>query len=409
MNFMFCPTRKLNLLWPAVGIMSSAICFAGNLQAQNGVIVRHHRHKKVVKLHLHGAPRTGLVNRFHTKGRAWRSTQLSGAVAWGIPFGELYHSLPYVDSYPSTITAYDRQPKHNDAPSVSKQSKSARILNEAVYRSTKSSNGKLKFPIIHTLAQAQDFQLSAESAFHSGRYDDSTDLVEQAIKLDSHNGLLKLFSSQTHFATGKYRIAAKRLNEATLLLAPEEWNFFGKHFAVFYGQNDYVGHTQSLADYVQRRPDDYQAKVLLGYHYGIVGHPDSATRFFHQALRSNPDDDLAQRLIPTIGNPALSLTDFSPIEAPSPTTTAVMYNHHSHGANPPIGERRKAPKRIYLTSQFPPNAQVIQNTEPAMTPSERIEAPRDPGFPSLDGPNVPQSVLEELPEPLEQQREPSED
>jgi len=224
-------------------------------------------------------------------------------------------------------------------------------------------------------------------------------LVESAMRIDPHNGLLKLFSSQANFATGRYRIAATDLDEATSQLGPEEWNYFGDNFQKFYGHNDYVRQTRALVEHAERRPDDYQAKVLLGYHYGIAGHRTAATELFHGALRLNPQDGLAQRLIPVIGDPTLPISRGNSIQAPSPEfeTTWIRNKRNSR--------TRTLPKRIYLTSQFANVPSPVHHVEQPMSVDELIEAPAEVFIPQLDGPTgMPaeaQSVLEELPAPLE--------
>jgi len=315
----------------------------------------------------------------------------------------MYYSLPPVvgshvpatgPAYSATTTAYDG---HYRKQSVRKLAP-APIIIPSFSDSRARPNRTIEFPIIHTLDLAKDFQLDAERAFRSGQYREAVKLVENAMRVDPRNGLLKLFSSQANFATGRYRIAATELDEATSQLGPEEWGFFGEHFQRFYGHNDYVRQTRALVEHVERRPDDYQAKVLLGYHYGIAGHRTSATELFHHALRLNPQDQLAQRLIPAIGDPTLPISRSNSIQAPSPEFASSRNRSNMYGP------ARTPPKRIYLTSQFATVPSSVHHVEQPMSADELIEAPGEVIIPQLDGPpgNVEiQSVLEELPEPLE--------
>ncbi len=344
-----------------------------------------------------------------------------------VPFGDLYYALPlFVGPHigaagvelatdrPAMVTAVDSQ---YQSP-TSHSPRPVRVLNPAFYDSVSdarntpgTSGGKrvgqaIQFPIIHTLEPARRFQLDAETAFRSGRYRDALTLVEQAIKVDPLNGLLKLFSSQANFASRRYRIAARELDAATRLLDPDEWDFFGQHFRAFYGRNDYVTQTEALLEQAQRRPDDYQLKVLLGYHYGIAGHRQSATEYFHEALRLNPQDALTQRLVPAIGDPHLPMAAGNSIEAPSPKFASTRIQNYNYHAN------RTRVKRIYLTSQFTPPPFGAQRFEGPMSGDELIEAPGEVFIPQLDGPaeaavipdalDAEHSVLEELPEPLEE-------
>jgi len=321
-----------------------------------------------------------------------------------VPFGHRHHALPQFvgphvppvgPRYSGAITAYDSQYRTKPTRKLT----SVPAIKRSSYDSVISPNRKIEFPIIHTVDLAKDFQLDAERAFRAGQYRESVKLVENAMRIDPLNGLLKLFSSQANFATGRYRIAATDLDEATGQLGPEEWGFFGEHFQRFYGHDDYVRQTRALVEHVQRRPDDYQAKVLLGYHYGIAGHRTSATELFHQALRLNPQDGLAQRLIPAIGDPTLPVSRSKPIQAPSPEFTSTRTHRNVYSST------RTPPKRIYLTSQFATVPSSVQHVEQPMSVDELIEAPDDVILPHLDGPSFngeAQSVLEELPEPLEE-------
>lgn len=315
-----------------------------------------------------------------------------------VPFGHNYYALPKFvgpyapasgPSYSGRITAYDSQYRKQPARKLSP----TRVVTPSFSNTRVNPNRNIEFPVIHTLDLAKRFQLDAEKAFRSGQYHESVKLAESAMRIDPHNGLLKLFSSQANFATGRYRIAATQLDAATNQLNPQEWNFFGDNFQRFYGRNDYVRQTRALVDHVERRPDDYQAKVLLGYHYGISGHRTSATELFHQALRLNPQDALAQRLIPAIGDPSLPIARGNSIEAPSPEVSSTWIRNHKYDSN------RTPPKRIYLTSQsahVPPTGGHVQQP---MSPEELIEAPDSMFLPRLDGPSAPdvdnmRSVLE---------------
>jgi len=298
--------------------------------------------------------------------------------------------VPVVGSrYPGAITAYDSQYRKQPV----KQLTPAPRINPSLYRrSGVNPKRKIEFPIVHTLAPAKELQLNAEKAFRSGQYQESVKLAESAMRIDPRNGLLKLFASQANFATGRYRIAATELEAATNLIGPEEWGFFGDNFQRFYGRDDYVRQTRALVEHVERRPDDYQAKVLLGYHYGIAGHRTSATELFHRALRLNPQDGLAQRLIPAIGDPSLPISRSNPIQAPSPEVTSTWIRNNKYGSS------RTPPKRIYLTSQFETVPSPVEQVEQPMSYDELIEAPADVFVPQLDGPSSNdeiRSVLED--------------
>ena len=343
-----------------------------------------------------------------------------------VPFGALYDSLPYwqgssfanqqagpvnATKYPAVVTPYDSLYRGGGSAEIGEETMAARVLNPAFHQKTSEEHdGGLAFSIINTLPVANSLQLVAERAFRAGRYSDASDLVDHATQLDPHNGMLRLFASQANFAAGNFRVAATELKLATQMLAPSQWNFFGKNFRSFYGKNDYVKQTRELTQYVKRRPDDYQAKVLLGYHLGISGHRSAATRLFHEALTINANDELAQRLIPELGDLNMPFAKIGSIEAPSPAAIGLSsYGGYSQQVST---GRARPPKRIYLTSQFAiPTSTPIEHIEAPMAPSELIEAPGDFSIPALQGPaadvdlgfpNQEHSIMEELPAPLEE-------
>ena len=341
-----------------------------------------------------------------------------------VPFGALYESLPYwqgsnvvnaqsndikTSNYPAVITPYDSLYRDEFSAGTREGGKAVRVLNPAFHQQhSQERGGEVAFSIISTLPAANSLQLSAERAFRDGRYSDATDLVDHAMQLDPHNGMLRLFASQTNFAEGNFRVAATELESATQMLAPNQWDFFGKNFRSFYGKNDYVKQTRELTQYVERRPDDFQAKVLLGYHLGISGHRSAATRLFHEALTINAADELAQRLIPELGDLNMPFAQIGSVDAPSPATIGLG-RYGGYGQQVSTG-RPHPPKRIYLTSQFAiPASTPIERIEAPMAPSELIEAPGDFSIPALQGPSndvdlgspdQSHSIMEELPAPL---------
>ena len=400
----------------AVAVIGMLDGFVGTANAHGQAILSHQRRPLVVR--CFGA-------RANLKGPA--------VFQPAVPFGALYDSLPYwqgsnfanVQSspltnskYPTVVTPYDSLYRGEGSADINQDGNAARVLNPAFHQKyLEERDGELAFSIISTLPVANTLQLVAERAFRAGRYSDAADLVDHATQLDSHNGMLRLFASQANFAAGNFRVAVTELESATQMLAPSQWNFFGKNFHSFYGKNDYVKQTRELTQYVKRRPDDYQAKVLLGYHLGISGHRSAATRLFHGALSINAGDELAQRLIPELGDLNMPFARNRSIDAPSPATVGLgSYGGYSHQVST---GRRQPPKRIYLTSQFAiPTSTPIEHVEAPMAPSELMEAPGDVieppsdfSIPALQGPaaeidfdfpNQQHSIMEELPAPLEE-------
>ena len=240
-------------------------------------------------------------------------------------------------SYPSNITAYDaefrnsrRSPVQTGIDSTNNLAATpATITNQHFSNSSQQvTNNHLDLqqrllesratPLIKSASAASNLQGHAEKAFREGSYDDAAYYCDQAVKADPYNGLMHLFCSQCNFAIGKYSVAIELLEKATGMLPESQWGYIAQQYDTFYGQDDYVAHTRSLADYLKRRPDDNRARTLLGYHYGCLGYRTTASKLFHQSLQTYPNDELAQRLIPLLGDADYASPVVKQVQAPTP-------------------------------------------------------------------------------------------
>lgn len=239
-----------------------------------------------------------------------------------------------------------------------------------------------EIPSIRSAAAASNLQGHAEKAFLEGRYHDAAYYSDQATEADPHNGLIYLFSSQCHFAIQKYSVAILMLEHATTKLPESQWDYVVKHYETFYGHNDYVTHTQALANYLRRRPDDNRARTLLGYHYGCLGYKTTASQLFHQSLQTYRNDELAQRLIPIFGDPTFASTVIKSVDAPTPELLQ----------GPTIGEP------MYLSSTGNPLIFLTPGPSVINPPSSPTTS-SSPTSPSRQG--AFSSSMEELPSPEE--------
>jgi len=237
-------------------------------------------------------------------------------------------------------------------------------------------------PLIKSASAASNLQGHAEKAFRKGNYDDAAYYCDQAVKADPYNGLMHLFCSQCNFAIGKYSVALQMLEKATGLLPESQWGYIAQHYETFYGQDDYVAHTRSLADYLKRRQDDNRARTLLGYHYGCLGYKTTASKLFHQSLQTYPNDELAQRLIPIFGDADYASTVVKQIQAPTPDLL-------DEPTAPQIGvEQAYGNRVIYLT---PEQTELESPIEGLPAPEETFfkqgSSARSVLLPSLESPH----------------------
>ena len=267
---------------------------------------------------------------------------------WGNQYSALQRSQIFASDYPSNITGYDSEFRRTKlAPPVrvqgnlsSAQPSPATILNSHFNSASQQivdSHFDLQqrllesneTPLIKSSMAASNLQGHAEKAFREGRYADAAYYSDAAVKADPHNGVMRLFCSQCNFAIGKYSVAILMLEQATTMLRESEWDYVAKHYDTFYGEDDYVMHTRSLANYLKRRPDDNRARTLLGYHYGSLGYKTTASQLFHQSLQTYRNDDLAQRLLQIFGDANYASAVVKEIQAPTPDLLdqpVVSYN-----------------------------------------------------------------------------------
>ena len=318
-----------------------------------------------------------------------------------VNFSAGYYALPYywgnhysanspsrisASEYPSNITGYDAEfrratstPKvHVQDEHIAAESSPATILNEHFLSSSQqimNSHFDLQqrllesneTPLIRSATAASNLQGHAEKAFREARYSDAAYYSDAAVKADPYNGLMRLFCSQCNFAIGKYSVAILMLEQATTMLSESEWDYVAKNYDTFYGEDDYVMHTRSLASYLKRRPDDNRARTLLGYHYGSLGYKTTASKLFHQSLQTYRNDELAQQLLSIFGDANYASTYVKEVQAPTPDLLdepVVSYD---------VGEVIQGNRLIYLT----PEANAVPVQAPMNVGIEELPSPEE--------------------------------
>ena len=73
--------------------------------------------------------------------------------------------------------------------------------------------------------------------------------------------------------------------------------------------------------YKRQSAPNANALAVRGYHYGSLGYADAATNDFQQALSYDPNNALAKRFLPVLGN-AIEPLDAEEIIAPIPSGLA---------------------------------------------------------------------------------------
>jgi Tfp pilus assembly protein PilF len=167
--------------------------------------------------------------------------------------------------------------------------------------------------IIEVNEDASRFQVQAERAFKAHDYNEAVRIVNHALLEDGENGKLHLFASQCYFATGDFRGAAIGIAQAMSLLEEQDWGYVVQDYEQFYDNDDYVSQMDRLVQFNRENPEAGYALMLRGYHYLYLGHKDAAAQQFSKAIKIDPGDEIAKKLLALTG-----VKSTLPTPAPTP-------------------------------------------------------------------------------------------
>ena len=230
-----------------------------------------------------------------------------------------YYPSRLYQPYPVSNGVAPRVPPVYPTPSLTSTERS-RLQNESTYKPKIVSNQH--YGLITTSASARSYQSRAEQAFKNGQYAQAVDLGRLALSQDPGNPKLELFLSHANFATGNFAQSAAYLDRATQKSTSDQWGFVVKNYQKFYGKNDYVSQTDRLNQKIASAPNA-SALAVRGYHYGSLGYADAATNDFQQALSYDPNNALAKRLLPVLGN---AIEPLGPEEIIAPVPQGLTRN-----------------------------------------------------------------------------------
>ena len=169
---------------------------------------------------------------------------------------------------------------------------------------------------------AQDFYSDALAAFQSSQYQETIRLCQHAMVDNPRDSDIILLMAQSLFAVGEYDQATDAVKMAVQLLPQDQWGTIAKNYTSYYPNiEDYTTQLRSLekaarADATQPNP---ALNVLLGYHYGFLGHPRQAVAELDTALDARPHDTAGQKLRDLFASGA-----GIPARAPAPAQQAVI-------------------------------------------------------------------------------------
>ena len=142
------------------------------------------------------------------------------------------------------------------------------------------------------------FLQRAEAAFRKGSYPDAVRLAGHAAVEMPRNAEVHQFMALALFALKDYRGAASAIHAALALAQPWDWPTLSKHYA---RPADYTQQLRALEKQSRDDPSAAHVHFLLGYQYFVLKHTDSARRQFSRAVELAPEDELAPRLLRSLG------------------------------------------------------------------------------------------------------------
>ncbi len=126
----------------------------------------------------------------------------------------------------------------------------------------------------------------------------------QAVRMGGHAAVEMPRSSEVHqftslalFALGDYRSAAAVAHAGLSIGSAWDWSTLRGFYAV---ANGYTPQLRALEKHARENPKAATSHFLLGYHYLMLGHADSAGRELSLAVKLAPEDKLAAGLLDSL-------------------------------------------------------------------------------------------------------------
>jgi tetratricopeptide (TPR) repeat protein len=142
---------------------------------------------------------------------------------------------------------------------------------------------------------------AAREAFAQGNWDAALQAISVALLQTPHNQDVHQFHSLVLFATNSYCKSAT-VAHAVLEEGPG-WSW--DTLQTFYSSPDvYTEQLRRLEHFVSEHPSDANVRFLLGYHYMLLNHAESAQRQLAQVVELEPKDKLAANILAGIKSEA---------------------------------------------------------------------------------------------------------
>ena len=134
----------------------------------------------------------------------------------------------------------------------------------------------------------------ARAEFQQGDYRGALSKTEQAIQSVPNDPVLHEFGALCLFALGDYGRSASVLN-ALLAVAPGmDWATLS---SLYPSTDVYTQQLRKLESHCKQNPSDAAADFVLAYHYLICGQTEPAVGALRAAVKGQPKDVVAQRML----------------------------------------------------------------------------------------------------------------
>jgi Tetratricopeptide repeat len=172
------------------------------------------------------------------------------------------------------------------------------------YRSTYPYAGYTSSPVAaqnlppsEQLEDSLDFASQGEIAFRAGKYQQAVQDWRHALVDDPQNGAILLLLSQALFASGQHVESAGALQAALALLPEEKWGTVVTHYSELYPNiQAYSGQLRATEKLRDGSPELAPLRLMLGYHWGYLGHSKEAVKELKKAAELAPQDEITRKL-----------------------------------------------------------------------------------------------------------------
>lgn len=221
-----------------------------------------------------------------------------GLLAWGL--GNLVYSSGYClysNPYPAPPVYYPGGVVNYHEPVTVVATNTAPDNDEAVAAAT---------------ARSESWVTNSQAAFKQRNYLVALEAINKAIAEAPGDGALHEYRALIFFALGKYSEAAGVLHP--VLASGPGWDW-STMITLYDSQETYTAQLKALERYTRSKPEAADSHFLLGYHYMICGHPESAAGQFESAAKLQPSDTVSRQLADLARSTATSDNKESAAEA----------------------------------------------------------------------------------------------